>query len=135
MAESLMLKSARPSTWAVSIMTIAARLKPATQRQRILGFRGTTCISFSLNKFTCGEREVQLVCRKVNAQKSRKIGLAEQIINLCLPDLGVKKVGLRNAVGLAFYSQFFHAVPQRVRMHAKSFGGAVRALDYAVSLL
>lgn len=68
---------------------------------------------------------MQLVCRKVNAQKARKIGLAEQIAKLGLPDLGVKKVGLRNAVGLAFDAEFFHAVSQRVGMHAEGFGGAV----------
>lgn len=68
---------------------------------------------------------MQLVCRTVTAQKPCKIGLAEWITNVRLPDLGVKKVVLRNAVGLAFYSQFFHAVSQRVRMHAESFSGAV----------
>ena len=45
---------------------------------------------------------MQIVCRKVNAQNWRKMRLAEQIIELRLPDLGVKKVRLRNAVGLAF---------------------------------
>jgi len=42
---------------------------------------------------------------------------------------------LRNAVGGAFYSQFFHPMSQGVRMHAKSSGGAVRTLNHAVCLL
>jgi hypothetical protein len=42
---------------------------------------------------------------------------------------------LRNAVGGAFDSQFFHPMSQGVRMHAKSFGGAVGTLDHPVGLL
>ena len=42
---------------------------------------------------------------------------------------------LRNAVGRAFDSQFFHPVSQGVRMQAKSFSCTARALDHTVSFL
>src|ERR1044072_3420990 len=42
---------------------------------------------------------------------------------------------LRNAVGGAFDSEFFHPMSQGVRMHAESSGGAVRTLNHTACLL